>query len=486
MIKTLNSKSRYMLWIIIAVLFACSIIAARLINVQSYIYDSFYYWTTADPTIASGHFNLLDYPETFRGCLLPLALLFLKQLFRGIWGWRVCSSLMVSLMIAAEIPFVFGKKADSVKDLLRIFAAYAVFLYIWGDFIQYPLSDLPAFFAMLSGVCICKKLVSNSENKPEQKQTIFAGVTRIVLWVVCGILYYIAYNTRAAYLYAIIIEVIYICFRLKNVRKMLCALCGVLIGVLLMSVPQCAVNKKYTGTWSPKVYTEQYSGYSNNLQNLQVYWGLECERYETYAGDPDVFPTPSVNFRDGIGSEILSRNHIAPENFTLIDIAKLVVKYPLDMIGLYARHLIALMTPAWNQTYIYDIAVNRTLLVSFIIIIWIIAAIAFFSEIAERNGRLRNGVLVFILIIPALLQLFGAPEVRFFISVHMLLYVYAFGIADYKGVRRYVHGRWIQVLIAAVFVFVLWITVFGMTLSDNSERVFLINDRYAHMSNVNK
>ena len=95
-------------------------------------------------------------------------------------------------------------------------------------------------------------------------------------------------------------------------------------------------------------------------------------------------------------------------------------------------------------------------------------------------------MLVFILIIPALLQLFGAPEVRFFISVHMLLYVYTFGIADYKGVRRYVHGRWIQVLIAAVFVFVLWITVFGMTLSDNSERVFLINDRYAHMSNVNK
>ncbi len=118
-----------------------------------------------------------------------------------------------------------------------------------------------------------------------------------------------------------------------------------------MSLPQCAINMKYVGTFSPKVYTNQLQNYQADLSTMQVMWGLEADRYETYIGDMNIYSSPSVYFDDVVGTEILKREIPFNNGFSPREVVKLFFDYPIDMMGIYIRHLISLLTPVWKHIY---------------------------------------------------------------------------------------------------------------------------------------
>lgn len=49
---------------------------------------------------------------------------------------------------------------------------------------------------------------------------------------------------------------------------------------------------------------------------------------------------------------------------------------------------------------------------------------------------------------------------------------------DFQELIKYARARWKNIVIISVFVFALWITVYGDTLATNETRTILINNIY--------
>ena len=80
------------------------------------------------------------------------------------------------------------------------------------------------------------------------------------------------------------------------------------------------------------------------------------------------------------------------------------------------------------------------------------------------------------MLIPSLLQMLGFTELRFFIAVHMVTYVYVFLVVDYKALCNELKDRWLSVVCTMIISFVLLTTVYGDILASNQKRTMLIND----------
>ena len=451
-------------WILFFLLFTLTLVYSYLRNVSEYPWDSQYYWTVADGVINDG-FHILNFPETFRGYFFPLLVSVFKKLFHGVWGWRVLSSLGISACFAFSLPNLLRRRnIDSLREFVGILIAYGVFMWVWGDFSQYPLSDI---FASIFLVSAASLLALMSEKNIKIYFYILGGGT-------VGALLYASYNTRAAYLYGIIaVLLLFILFNRKKKKELVIGMITVFIGMLILALPQCIINKHYTDRFSPKVFSEQLFNYDQDLQTMQVFIGLTNSKYDTFIGDEQLYSSPGVVYTDPAGVEILRREAIDGVNFRITDVFKLVTKYPLDMLGIYVRHAISLLTPSTNEAYITNIYNGKSLLATASIIIWIVAGGAILNSIKKINKRCLWVLAVFL---PSFLQLFGQTELRFFLTVYMVSYVYVFAVIDYNELWSSIKDRWLSVLIGVVAIYVLWISLYGSILADNSQKTFLIGD----------
>ena len=459
-----NNNLQYIATILI---FALCLIFSHIQNITDYPHDASYYWTIADSVMSSGTFNILDYPETFRGYFFPLLVFLFKTLFHGVWGWRVLIAAMVSITFGLLLPQIEGHRVCNVDKLLRSFIVALVFLYVWGNFIQFPLSDFPAIFFLLCSVVLLKQIINYE-----------LGISQLfALGVAAGAFLYASYSTRAVFLYAAAIVIFVFILKVRNrFSKLLVGIIALTIGVSIVALPQCLINHKYLGEYSPKVFTEQWSGYSHSLQAQQIYWGLTFPRYETFIGNPKIYPSPTVFFEDIIGVEILKREGLNIGRFSLGTFALLFVKYPLDMVGLYTRHLISVLTPAFNEVYIINIHNDKTLLILLSLSIWTIAFINFFSKYGDKNTKITDYGFKLAIVTPALLQLVGSAELRFFLPVYILIYQHVFFETNVKDLFKYIKKRWLQTLLLTTIIYLLWISLFGMIIADNKEKTLLIND----------
>lgn len=448
-------------------------------NITVYPYDSSYYWHIADP-VFENTFDILDFPETFRGYFFPVLVGMVKYTVirlgvSNYWGWRLLISAMISGVLVYAFPIIFKKNNNTHvgwADYLANTMFILIFSVFWGDFIQYPLSDFPACFFMLMGIATLFYI----KDRPN-------CVCKVAGGIIGGILLYAAYNTRVAFLYGelivIIVFVVYI-LREKSYKNFL-ILISLIIGMSCAAMPQMMINHQYIGNWSLKVYTEQVTGYKRGLEVEQVFWGLECPRYETYFGDFTDYPSEKVFFDDPIGKKIIGiEGDIGERNYS--NIFKLFLKYPLDVGGLYIRHLISLMTPIFDQVYILDMYTDKGIFISLAIIIWMIAA-ADIILVSKRFDHMTLYLLV-ALLVPSLLQLAGAPELRFFLMVYLLLYYYIVNMIDYKKLFQSIKRRWLPVAIVCTAVYFVWISYTGMMLSYNRETVLIINDK--HYENISE
>ncbi len=175
--KMMEYTNKKMRLFCVSILFFNCIILSVVLNIDTYIYDSYYYWNIADPVFNDGNFNIMLFPETFRGCLFPLSLLFAKKICKGVWGWRIMSSIMVSTLFGIFVPKIMKHQISAVKDVFRIIAAELVFFYIWGQFLQYPLSDLPAYFFFVAGIYFDILLIELFEKRDN---AIFADIKKLI------------------------------------------------------------------------------------------------------------------------------------------------------------------------------------------------------------------------------------------------------------------------------------------------------------------
>ncbi len=471
--KIVNIRSNINKYICIVALFFNGIVNSVLLNINYYYYDSRYYNSIGDAVFSNG-FNLMLYPETYRGCMLPLIISFIKKFLGEIWGWRILSSFMVALMLGLFLPYIMNYTIETIKDIIPIIVAQLVLLFFWGNFLQYPLSDMPATFFLIATVYLVKiliKIVNDNNNRQQILKYLFISV----LTSVC---IYLAYNCRVAYIYGGIISLltcIFFIVKQKKYKYLLYGVISLIFGIAIISYPQCKINKQYVGEYTPRICTEQYTDYNASLQSTQLLWGLSYLRFEGYVGDESLYSDAGVSFNDLVGNKIIELESINADNFKMTDILKIIIKYPLDAIGIYTKHFISLATPLWNQIYITNLFTNKTILVFISIILWMILGIKIASRIEMKEYRIKDTVLIVSICIPALMQLFGAPEMRFFFPFHIILYSFVFMERNIKQYIIYIKRKWTIIIPIIIFVSFLWITIIGDILASNNECVMLIS-----------
>lgn len=292
-------------------------------------------------------------------------------------------------------------------------------------------------------------------------------------------LFYASYNTRVIYFYGTtiaIVALLIVVYAQGGVKQCALIIIGLLFGASVTAIPQCIVNYTNEGCFVPKVYTENYQdkGQYRNLKLMQIEWGLKWPRYETYNGDMTKYKSAAVYFIDKSGEEILKREGIE-KNINIEKWFELWRKYPLDMIGIYTRHFISGLTPYWNSVYISDIYINPWGRIVVSIFLWMVALTSLVSEKLVRRDLMRVSFMSSI-IIPALLQTFGAVELRFLLPMYVLLYGYlALGI-DYSKLYDLIRVSFGRVLLIMGVISFLWISVLGDILAGNAEQVILINN----------
>ena len=152
-----------------------------------------------------------------------------------------------------------------------------------------------------------------------------------------------------------------------------------------------------------------------------------------------------------------------------------MLEFPLDMIGIYTRHLISLMTPMYRQIYIDNLYPDKGIWTSVSALVWIIAGFAVLKQWKWKKS-LPDSFWILSVCLPSFLQLFGSPEIRFFLPVYLLCYYYVFAAIDYRSIVSLRYGQWIRPALCILVVFILWMTIFGNILSNSQVRTFIIHD----------
>ena len=484
MVKTLSlqSRLRQRIWqpykVNIAVfflIFISTVVYVMYSNIDMMIGDAEWYLSIGDECFTGKGFNLLNFPKTFRGCLFPLYLQFIKRSILGArLGWAITSGMMLGFMFTFILPSLFGNINEKPRLLIGTVMAF-VYIWIFRDTIAYTLSDVFATFFLFFGIWAALRV-----KKVDSK----SGV--ITVSAISGACVYIAYNTRAVYLYGAVTAILVILFFSKMPwKKRVLFFMAFLAGVFIISVPQCIVNMNRENEFSARIYTENYNliyGNAVNLQMQQIDWGLKYNRYGTYLGGREEYPSIPVYFVDVRAREILERESIF-YGITIKRWLSLWLKYPLDMVGIYTGHIVSAMTPVFNRIYIYDLRVNNGLCICVSLIIWIVffTSLLMQNRIELRDNRILIGIMAAIFV-PPIMQSLGAVEVRFFLPGYFIAYGYvAYGIR-YRELIKRIRPIAIQVLIVIVLISALWINSICDVLSNNAETVILVNNE---LMNVN-
>lgn len=157
----------------------------------------------------------------------------------------------------------------------------------------------------------------------------------------------------------------------------------------------------------------------------QLKWGVWMERYATYIGDLSEFEGPAMYFADNIGVNIV--NNIEGADLwtgfsSYKEFIRLMFSHPLDFAGIYVRHLLNMLYPIYPEQYIQDITKDKSILMILFYTILFIAISNFIDSFKVKDSK---WVWFCLILLPCICILPGAVEMRFFVAMHFLIYMYA-------------------------------------------------------------
>lgn len=475
----MNTKSYYSIRHFVALVFFLILMCyAQIVDFTNYTHDTIDYWTTGDYIVTQEGIDIRLFPDTFRGYFIYVLVLIFKTggglIGNSFLGWRFLASALTTIVLVYCFPFLFGDDSFFQGGRINLFIRYCVLSFVlcffWGNFIQRPNSDIIASYFLVISVSILKSMIN--------ARTI---IRKMGLGILAGSMAYATYNIRVAYLTPLLIFIcLYIIAECKRKCKSCIVIFSLLIGGLIMALPQMMINSQYIEKWTPVVNTEQLYGEDNDLESVQLFWGLCTPRYETYDGDLNIYEENGVPFRDPVGQEIIRREGLE-DKLTPSELFRLLLKYPGDIIGVYVRHFANIMVPLWRENCITDLYINKMLNIILSIGIWLLLAVYIMDIIANRKlsrDVYVNCIVVVLLVLPAIFQAVGGVEIRFFYICYILAYYFVCCKIKYKELWNALKGKRCAVIITCVIIGALWITILGDTLTRNPHRIMLIGDYY--------
>ena len=154
------------------------------------------------------------------------------------------------------------------------------------------------------------------------------------------------------------------------------------------------------------------------------------------------------------------------------------MKYPLDVCGIYGRHFVSLLVPFYGYAYVPNLFVSKNARVFSAVLLWLLVGLSLVCgrENEDKDLIHKKGMLVVCCLLPALLQFFGAPEIRFFMSIHLVAYFWLWCCVDWKRVGFVVKRHLILSCLSLGIVFILFIAVTGNILWQTNLQPMIIGD----------
>lgn len=477
----LKSKKRFfwgalvafMLGVIVLILFGFAFRPDR------FVYDSAYYWELAHQfTDEQGHLTWMAYPESFRGYVFP-GFLFLSRVMSHWMGWAdevgfvVWAALFISFVVTIVLPHLLSWQESSRFDFLKRLAPLVLILIFWRGLVLYPLSDFYSLGFTLIACALFKWLYG-------QRRSWWQGIPAAMA---IGVFLYAAYNTRTIYLFALVVFAILLAVRIvreglpdlgKNALWLVC----IAVGWFLLAAPQMLINHHHLGIWSFGVDTSMVD--SSGLFSAQLYAGLICDRYDTLIKPNDFENAAALRFEDLVGWQILNTTG----GYRICSIAEyfgLVFSHPLEVAGIYFRHVANLLNPVYGEMYIKDLhqiklpysIVNYVLMTLTYLGALQVFSMEYFGERNAPDGTVKKRFLLrkflqdtalwWTIIFPCLTIIPGQPEIRFFFPVYLCMYAFLTFRCPWKNVTLYLRQHPVKTAFFALAGLVVLASVWSAT-----------------------
>jgi hypothetical protein len=357
----------------------------------------------------------LSFPQTMRGYFYPSLLSPVRAIFdtdphTGLLLLKMVQSIIYGYFFGVTLPNLYTRIIGGTASTTRRILISLIISIVFPGLISYPLSDAPSF--VLTAYSVTCVLLANT-GKTLAK--------RLCYLIIAGFLAYSAYNTRTIYIFSYVAIVIAMMATVEsNARMKAIFLAAFLCGTLIASAPQIAINKKYSGNFSPLI-TTGLNG--NSLQESQLMWGLVVDRYETYIEKGKAVGTP-VFYANSRGIEILKEKGVDLSNPLLSDYFDIALDHPAALLTIYLRHAASAIDARDGDVYTTIPSYEKSTKSFLFLMIVIFGLTQLARSLISRTRYPNRSKLLWLatLIIPCIAIVPSAIETRFFFPIFCLAY----------------------------------------------------------------
>lgn len=470
-----NKNRKLCGWILSSALFFVLLLLYQ--NKASY-YDSASYWSMAASFMAEDGFSInpKDAVANFsiRGYVFPFILFVLRGFWQLGWGgyWFLLSLLygfFFAVVCADFFEILFDIKVSAIK---RVVPTVCIILF-WKSLIYYPLADLMSVGLEVMGLYLLIKIKKSNK----WNSNIKAIIKTVAMAVGAGMLLYAAYNSRPVYQYTMYLALLLLFIEPKKLFKNRLAVNSVaavcmLLGMILVAVPQVKINSENMGISSWKVPLQLNTMYGDTGELL--FQGLGLLRYETTISDE--VESPSMYSHDVTASAIFSEMQI--EEKSIGNYIKVWLKYPFECIGIYFGHLINALDVRFSDVYISDISETNYIYVFASLVLVYIVLLLGKQQICDKkiNGKSmwKSGVWMILWNLPTAIAMINNIEPRYFIGTWIFFYCLIAFCVDYKRFFREVGEHPVMYTVGFVVLVAICFNIWDTTYANMTyaERIF--------------
>jgi|SRR5579863_1478597 len=404
-------------------------------GITNFPFDSGGYWRL------SAFGRVLESPIQIRGYFYPLLLWparYLSDTFPelGYAPYRVISSIAYAYILTNLLPAFYNSVFGGCLNFWRRLLVPVLVLILFPGIILYPLSDFPAIALMLAAVvCTLRSAASG-----------VTALKRYALLLLSGVFTYGAYNTRTIFIFPMILFVAAfapVVYRDYGPRFKLYASAAFLMGMLVASIPQIFFNYQHHGVWSPAVITTINH---KSLFAAQLLAGISVQRYETTIDESA--PRHAVYYMDPSGEQLLAADKIDKASFDIDEYFALMLKHPLDFLGIFGRHLVNGLDVRDGDLYTEAQSPDRNVraIFNFIVVFLGLAIILLGVAAAAPPFGGKDGerlFLVLVMTLPVLAIIPGEIETRYFLAAHLSIYAAIAFSSDVMALQKLMKRHWL-------------------------------------------
>jgi hypothetical protein len=382
-----------------------------------FYYDSAQYWQYGKTFESNGHFSLLAYSSEWRGYSMPLLSHVLQVVGSSLGLGDVTVVKIFGALLAATLGVVVVPRLakrlfpGAAVTPTRVLVLNALIFLYWRDHFDFPLTDFPTLvLASLSVLALLRATPLG--------------------FLVAGLTFGLAMNMRPNYLPALLVlcaVAALLASRPRGLRRAALAVVVVFAGAVVATMPQMLINHDQRGTWSP------FLAKSHEELLISLYLGMHAQKYETYVGPAQNYPTPGVSYLDPATIQLMKSEHIsavtAPDGHLEFPSTgkyfRLVARHPFQMGASYVRHVFNGLDVRYPTPYIRNL---KDTWIGLSLLEYTLLFLAFARLIVPRSrnvlGRVQwKGVVVLASTCASMVVIQAEP--RYWLPLQLLVYMLA-------------------------------------------------------------